>query len=89
VGDAVLMASDSPPQYQAKPQGFEVAVVVDDPAEAERVFAALGQGGNVVMPLGETFWARKFGMLVDRFGIQWLVNCEKPMEAARPERKRA
>lgn len=78
VGDAVLMASDAPPQFQAKPQGFEVAIQVDDPAEAERIFEALGKGGNVTMPLQETFWAKKFGMFVDRFGVPWMVNCEKP-----------
>ncbi len=81
VGDAVLMASDAPPQYQTKPEGFSVAVQVDDPKEAERIFAALGKGGTVNMPLQETFWAKKFGMLIDRYGIPWMVNCEKP----RPE----
>ena len=50
---------------------------MDDPARAERVFNALADGGKVSMPLQETFWAHRFGMLVDRFGIAWMVNCEK------------
>jgi PhnB protein len=48
-----------------------------DAAEADRVFAALAEGGTVEIPIAETFWARRFGMVVDRFGIPWLVNCEK------------
>jgi len=51
---------------------------VDDSAEAERIFRELGEGGVVQMPIGETFFARRFGMLVDEFGIPWMVNCEKP-----------
>jgi PhnB protein len=50
--------------------------MVDDPAEAERVFSELGEGGVVQMPIGETFWARRFGMLVDRFGTSWSINGE-------------
>jgi PhnB protein len=77
VGDAVLMASDAPPGHQEKPQGFSVSVQIADPAEAERVFHALAEGGTVRMPIAETFWAHRFGMLVDRFGIPWMVNCQK------------
>ena len=51
---------------------------IDEPAEAERVFLALSDGGQVRMPLQETFWARRFGMLADRFGTPWMINCEKP-----------
>jgi PhnB protein len=76
-GDNVLMASDAPPGRQEKMQGFSVSLVMTDPAEAERVFNALADGGSVRMPLGETFWAKKFGMLTDRFGTPWMVNCEK------------
>jgi len=79
VGDAVLMASDAPPPRFDKPQGFAVSIMIDEPAEADRVFSALGDGGTVTMPIGETFWAKRFGMLVDRFGTPWMVNCEKPM----------
>lgn len=76
VGDQVLMGSDSPPQYQSKPQSFSVSIGLNDPAEAERIYNALSEGGKVTMPLGQTFWARKFGMFEDRFGIPWMINCE-------------
>jgi PhnB protein len=77
VGDAVLMGSDAPPGRFEKPQGFSVSVQVQDPAEAERIFQALAQDGTVRMPIQKTFWAARFGMLVDRFGIPWMVNCEQ------------
>jgi PhnB protein len=76
-GDQVLMASDVPPDQYAKPKGFSVAVSVNDAAEAEKIFKALAEGGTVEMPIQETFWAVRFGMLVDKFGIPWMVNCEK------------
>ena len=76
-----LMGSDRPPQYNTKPAGFSVNISVKDVAEAERIFAALAQGGDVKMPIAETFWAQRFGMLIDRYGTPWMVNCEKPMQA--------
>ena len=78
VGDRLLMGGDAPPQFASKPQGFCVNIMVDDPTEAERIFRELGEGGVVMMPIAETFWARLFGMLIDKFGIPWMVNCEKP-----------
>jgi PhnB protein len=78
VGDVILMGSDAPPDRYQKPQGITVAIGITEPAEAERVFAALADGGTVTMPIGETFWALRFGMLVDQFGIPWMVNCERP-----------
>ena len=53
---------------------------IPDEAETERVFNALSEGANVQMPLQETFWAKRFGMLIDQFGTPWMVNCEKPMQ---------
>jgi PhnB protein len=73
----LLMASDAPPARQERPQGYSVSLMVNTPAEAERIFHALAQNGQVRMPIQETFWAARFGMLVDRFGIPWMVNCEK------------
>jgi PhnB protein len=67
-----------PQTLVSKPQGFCVSIMVDDPTEAERIFRELGEGGVVRMPIAETFWARRFGMLLDKFGIPWMVNCEKP-----------
>jgi PhnB protein len=77
VDGQLLMGSDAPPEYYEKAQGFSVALHPETVAEAERIFAALSEGGEVRMPLEETFWAARFGMCVDRFGTPWSVNCEK------------
>jgi len=77
VGDAVLMASDAPPDHYSAPQGFSVSLQIKDPTEAERVFQALSENGKVTMPFQQTFWALRFGMLFDRFGIPWMINCEQ------------
>lgn len=79
VGGVQLMGSDGPPEMHQAPQGFSVSLQVAEPGEAERVFAALGENGAVKMPIQETFWAKRFGMLVDQFGVPWMVNCSKPM----------
>lgn len=79
VGDRLLMGGDAPVQHAAKPQGFCVSIIVSTPGDAERVFADLSEGGSVTMPMAETFWAHRFGMFTDRFGIPWMVNCEKPL----------
>jgi PhnB protein len=73
----ILMGADGPPH--ARSHKGCVNAQVDDIAEAERNFAALAQGGTVQMAVAETFWAHRFGMLVDRFGKAWMVNCLKPM----------
>jgi PhnB protein len=78
VGSQVLMASDAPPGHFQKPQGFSVNIQVKEPAEAERIFHALSENAKAtIMPIQETFWASRFGMLVDQFGTPWMVNCEK------------
>jgi PhnB protein len=77
IGEQALMGSDwMAEQPFERPQGFSVSLGVDSTAEAERVFAALADGGQVRTPLEATFFAARFGMLVDRFGIPWMVNCE-------------
>jgi len=78
LGGGILMASDAPPPHQEKPEGFYVSLVVKQPAEAERFFHALADKGTVRMPIQETFWAIRFGMLVDQFGIPWMINCPRP-----------
>jgi PhnB protein len=78
VGDQVLMGSDAPPDRQQKPQGFSVTLNFTDPAEAERIFQALSEKAQVSMPIQETFWAARFAMFTDQFGIPWMINCEKP-----------
>jgi PhnB protein len=79
IGDKVLMGSDAPPGQHQPMQGFSVTLSVDEPAEADRIFNALSAGANICMPIQETFWARRFGMLTDQFGTPWMINCEKPM----------
>lgn len=76
IGNYVLMGSDAPPDRYKAPQGFFVSVQVKSPEDADRAFASLADGGNVQMPIQKTFWAERFGMVVDRFGIPWMVNCE-------------
>ncbi len=78
VGDQVLMGSDTTPELPYLGiHGCSISLNIDTAAEAERVFAALAEEGKVQMPLEATFWAERFGMLVDRFGVPWMVNCEK------------
>jgi PhnB protein len=78
-GDQVLMASDTPDGCEVDTQGMMVSLMVEAPDEAERIYRELGAGGKVTMPLAETFWAHRFGMFTDKFGIPWMVNCEKAM----------
>jgi PhnB protein len=73
IGDQVLMGSDAPPDIHRPASGFYVAVAFDVPAEAERVFAALADGGQVRMELQQTYWAGRFGLVVDRFGVPWMM----------------
>ncbi len=75
-----LMGSDSPPDRFEKPQGFTVSLNMDDPAKADRVYNALSAGGTVHMAIQETFWAKRFAMFADKFGIPWMINCEKAPE---------
>ncbi|NJM98794.1 MAG: VOC family protein [Phormidesmis sp. RL_2_1] len=77
LGDRILMGSDCIPQYYEPAKGTSLMIGIDDPAEAERVFSALAEKGKITMPMEETFWAAKFGALVDQFGIPWMINCEK------------
>ena len=78
IGQEFLMGSDAPPDHFRKPQGFSVSLTIKDPGEAERKFKALAEGGSTNMPFGKTFFAKGFGMCVDRFGIPWMVH--SPLE---------
>lgn len=74
IGDSAVMASDFGCTQKPGFQGFSLSLAVPNVAEAERLFAALGDGGQVQMPLGKTFWSPAFGMITDRFGVSWMVN---------------
>ncbi len=79
IGDDLLMGSDAPddPNFGADAR-MQVNYAVKEVAEAQRSFAALADGGEVTMPIAETFWSPMFGMCVDRFGTPWMVNAEQP-----------
>jgi len=74
IGDAVLMASDGCAEAPTAFSGFSLSVTLPGPAEADRAFKALAEGGSVQMPLGKTFWSPCFGMVTDRFGVAWMVT---------------
>jgi PhnB protein len=76
VGESTLMASDGRCQGEPNFDGFTLSIVAPDETEADRVFNALAEGGKVEMPMMKTFWAPKFGMLEDRFGLGWMVSVE-------------
>lgn len=77
IGGTIVMGSDAPPDRFSAPAGFSMTLGVPSIEEAERRFAALSEGGQVHMPLMESFFAHRFGMLVDKFGVPWMVICEK------------
>ena len=74
IGETELMADDGMGDKTTEFKGMTLAIEVADDAEAKRVFTALGEGGNVSMPLMKTFWTSSFGMLTDKFGVPWMVN---------------
>lgn len=78
-GTFMLMGSDFPPSMKGQPpiHGISLTLNVATPEEAERVFAALSDKGEIRMPMQETFFAHRHGMCVDQFGMPWMVNCEK------------
>jgi PhnB protein len=76
IGDTAITGGDVPPHRYEVPKGFSLLLGTDDPDAAERVFQALAENGRIEMPLQKTFWASRFGVLVDRFGIPWSINCE-------------
>lgn len=81
VGGFVIMGSDGAPgEVYEGIKGANVVFNTDTAEEAEALFARLGEGGEVTMPMEETFWALRFGLLRDRFGVPWMINCDKPQE---------
>lgn len=76
IGDATILCSDGRAEGKPKFEGFALSFTVPDVARAEKLFAALSDGGQVQMPLGKTFFSPSFGMLADRFGVGWMVYVE-------------
>jgi PhnB protein len=77
VGDSTIMASDGRCLGQPNFQGFSLSLIVSSDAEADRLFTAIADGGQVHMPLAKTFFSSKFGMVADRFGVLWMILVEK------------
>lgn len=73
-----LNAADVPPEQYVKPQGFHVAIQFKNVGDGQRAFDALSENGSVHYPFQKTFWSPGFGLVVDRFGIPWMINCEQP-----------
>jgi PhnB protein len=80
IGDQTLMGSDPPPDRYQPIKGITVSLSIERPEEADRIFQALSEKGTVQMPIQKTFWALRFGMLTDQFGIPWMINCEAPAQ---------
>ena len=78
LGNDRLTGADVPPESYQRPQGFSVSLQIGDAEEADRIFETLAEKGVVQMPVQDTFWALRFGMLVDQFGTPWIINCGKP-----------
>jgi PhnB protein len=74
LGGQVLMAGDVAPNQYEEPKGFSLSLHVDNAADAERMFHELARDGKVLVPLEKTFWAERFGMAIDRFGLSWMIN---------------
>jgi len=78
LGNYMLQGADVPPESYQTPQGFSLNLELQDAGKGERIFNTLAQNGTVKMQLQETSWAQRFGFLVDRFGVPWLINVGKP-----------
>lgn len=77
-GSTLMMCDDPRPDASAAGGNISLAIGLNDAAQARRIFDNLAQGGTVLMPLEKTFWAEAFGMVADKFGVKWMVNCEAP-----------
>ena len=80
IGGSVFTGNDPHPAGYQRPKGIQMMINLEDPAEADRIFQALSDGGTVTVPMQKTFWALRFGAIIDRFGIPWSINCEAPTE---------
>jgi len=83
IGNQEILGADATPNRYEAPKGFSLSIQLTDTGEAERVFHQLATKGKIHTPLERTFWAARFGVVVDQFGITWLINCEEPASLAR------
>jgi PhnB protein len=75
LGSQVIMGADEPPTRYEEAKGFSLLMHLDDADAAERIFGQLSMNGRVIIPLTKTFWADRFGVVVDPFGVRWQINC--------------
>ncbi len=75
IGKSCIMGSDSPREDYIPPAGSYIMLAVDTVVEAEAAFEALARNGQIKMPISETFWSVRYGIVVDQFGIPWMINC--------------
>jgi len=80
IGDSVIMASDNCSKEHPTQVGNNISLALgsSEPADADALFEKMSEGAQIIMPIQETYWAQRFGMLVDKFGINWMFNCDKP-----------
>ena len=78
IGRYLLEGADVPPDRYEQPKGFSLSLSVPSPQQAEKLFQQLSVGGRVMYPIEKTFWSERFGMVIDRFGVPWMINCEVP-----------
>ena len=87
IGDSVIMASDCPPGNETTSgNNISLAIGTNDAAQAETFFNKMADGGQITMPMQKTFWAERFGMLTDKFGINWMLTATSPTEIAKPQK---
>ncbi len=80
IGESTVMASDGRCQGEPRFQGFSLSLTLPDDAQADRHFAALAEGGQVQVPLGQTPFSSRFGMVADRFGVSWMITVAPPLQ---------
>lgn len=79
IDGVLLLGSDAPGPHFQRPQGFAVCIEAANEGEAERIYKGLSESGEIKMPLQETFWAKRYGHFIDRFGTPWMINVSKPI----------
>lgn len=82
VGSATIMMCDDPRGGESGAGNITLAIGLNDAERAKQIFDGLAEGGSIIMPLAKTFWAEAFGVVTDKFGIKWMVNCDAPKSAS-------
>lgn len=77
-GSTIMMCDDPMPGGTSRGGNISLAIGLNDPARAQQLFGNLATGGTVIMPLEKTYWAEAFGMVTDKFGVKWMINCDAP-----------